>query len=82
MWPGRVGGLGTMVAVTLLGLGLAQSVPLNTVCAAPMTLQNLSQPEYQDIGGNTGEGFMASFVQSFLNTVQPNTFPKGQCHHC
>ncbi|KAG7236379.1 hypothetical protein INR49_001076 [Caranx melampygus] len=73
-WRGR--GLGTLVGVMLLGLSLAQSVPPKTVCAANVAQQNLPQPEYQDIGDNTDEGFMATFVQSFLHTVQPNTFPK------
>ncbi|XP_022619372.1 prominin-1-A-like [Seriola dumerili] len=74
-WRGSAGGLRTLVGVMLLGFSMAQSVPPQTACAAAVTPRSLPLPQYQDTGNNTGEGFMAALVQSFLHTVQPNPFP-------
>ncbi|XP_030011452.1 prominin-2 [Sphaeramia orbicularis] len=65
------------VGILLLGLSLAQSVPPQIVCPAAMAPQSLTQPDYQDsTEEDPGVGFIAAFVHSFLNTVQPNPFPK------
>ncbi|XP_018539764.1 prominin-2 [Lates calcarifer] len=75
-WQGSAGALGAGVGVVLLGLGLAQSVPPQTACAAAPAQQSLIQPHYEDTtGGYTSVGFMAAPVQSFLHTVQPKAFP-------
>ncbi|GLD66495.1 prominin-1-A-like protein, partial [Lates japonicus] len=75
-WQGSAGALGAGVGVMLLGLGLAQSVPPQTACAAAAAQQSLTQPHYEDTTGrDTGVGFMAAPVQSFLHTVQPKPFP-------
>lgn len=68
-WQGSAG-----VGLLLLGLSLAQSVPPQTACPAAAAPQSLSQPQYQDTVEEMG--FMEALVQSFLQTVQPNPFPK------
>uniref|UniRef100_A0A3Q3WNA7 Uncharacterized protein n=1 Tax=Mola mola TaxID=94237 RepID=A0A3Q3WNA7_MOLML len=68
-----------VVGALLLGLGLAQSVGPNAACPAAVAPQGLGQPQYQDTAEeDTGSGFMAPLVQSFLQTLQPNSFPDGQ----
>lgn len=78
------GGAAALVAaagVLLLRLSLAQSVPPPTACPAAAAPGGLTQPEYQKTAKEDGSvGFMASLVQSFLRTVQPNPFPEGQWH--
>ncbi|CAN9499828.1 unnamed protein product [Ophioblennius macclurei] len=65
-----------LLLLLLVSLSQAQSVPPNTSCSAA-TPQSLNQTQYHNATtANTGAGFMAAFVQSFLNTVQPNPFPK------
>ncbi|XP_017268210.1 prominin-2 [Kryptolebias marmoratus] len=62
-----------MVAIgaMLLGLGSAQT------CPAGETQQNLTQPSYQGLAKKQASvDFLASFVGSFLYTVQPNSFPE------
>lgn len=79
-WQGSGAALRAGVGVLLLGLSLAQSVPPHTACPAAAAPHSLSQPQYQDTAGeDTIVGFMAPLVQSFLQAVQPNPFPKGQC---
>ncbi|XP_074501870.1 prominin-2 [Sebastes fasciatus] len=68
-WQGSAG-----VGLLLLGFSLAQSVPPQTACPAAAAPQSLSQPQYQDTVEEMG--FMEGLVQSFLQTVQPNPFPK------
>ncbi|XP_037638459.1 prominin-2 [Sebastes umbrosus] len=68
-WQGSAG-----VGLLLLGLSLAQSVPPQTACPAAAAPQSLTQPQYQDTVEEMG--FMEALVQSFLQTVQPNPFPK------
>lgn len=65
----------------LLLLSLLQSASTNAACPPAVVPQNLSQPHYQNTTGDGVAGFVTSFVQSFLNTVQPNPFPQGQCQH-
>lgn len=78
---GCAGILRASVGALLLGLGLAQSVGPNAACPAAVAPQGLGQPQYQDTAEeDTGSGFMAPLVQSFLQTLQPNSFPDGQCH--
>lgn len=80
-WQGSAGAFGAGLGVLLLGLCLAQSAPSQTTCPSAVAPQNLTQPQYQDTAEeDAGVGFMAAPVQSFLHTVQPNPFPKGQCH--
>lgn len=80
-WYGSAGVLRAGVGVLLLGLSLAQSVPPQTACPAAAAPQSLTQPQYLDTAKeDPGVGFMAAVVQSFLNTVQPKPFPKGQRH--
>ncbi|KAM3862956.1 prominin-2 [Diretmus argenteus] len=75
-WRGRAGAFGAGVGVLLLGLSLAQSTPPQMPCPAGRVPQDLKQPQYQDNPEvDTGIGFMANLVQSFLHTVQPNPFP-------
>lgn len=71
-WRGYTGGL--------LLLSLLQSAATNTACSPPVAPQNLSQPQYQNTTGDSVAEFVTAFVQSFLNTVQPNPFPQGQRH--
>uniref|UniRef100_A0A3Q1F1R5 Prominin 2 n=1 Tax=Acanthochromis polyacanthus TaxID=80966 RepID=A0A3Q1F1R5_9TELE len=64
------------VMVLLLGLSSARSVPPQAACSGAATPQNLTQPQYKEaVKEDTGVGFMAPVVQSFLHTVQPNPFP-------
>ncbi|XP_040906134.1 prominin-2 [Toxotes jaculatrix] len=73
---GSAGALRASVGVMLLGLSLSQSVRPQAACAAAAAPQSLTQPQYQDtIGEETGAGFMAALVHSFLYAVQPNPFP-------
>ena len=75
-WPSRAG---VGVLLLLLGLSLAQSDPPYAACPAVMAPHSLTQPQYQDTAEENGiTGFMSALVQSFLHTVQPNPFPKGQ----
>lgn len=69
------------VGALLLGLSLAQSsVPPQNECQAVPVQQNLTEYEYQNTPEEYDDSeFMSPFVQSFLNTVQPNPFPKGLC---
>ncbi|XP_071760086.2 prominin-2 [Centroberyx gerrardi] len=74
---GSAGAFRAGVGVLLLGLSLAQSTSPQAPCPAGVAPQSLTQPQYQDnTGVDTGAGFMADLVQSFLHTVQPNPFPK------
>ncbi|KAM6922140.1 prominin-2 [Lycodopsis pacificus] len=76
-WQGSAGALRAVVAVLLLRLSLAQSVPPQTVCPAAASPQSLTEPQYQHTAEEDASvGFMAALVQSFLHTVQPNPFPK------
>ncbi|XP_041866126.1 prominin-2 [Melanotaenia boesemani] len=73
----RAGALKSVIGVMLLGLRFTQSVHPQATCSAPVTLQNLTQPNYEVPAKEvTGVGFMSAFVQSFLNTVQPNPLPR------
>lgn len=63
----------------LLLLSLLQSAATDAACSPAVVPQNLSQPHYQNTTGDGVAGIMTAFVQSFLNTVQPNLFPQGQC---
>ncbi|XP_011601630.2 prominin-2 isoform X1 [Takifugu rubripes] len=60
----------------LLLLSLLQSASTNAACPPAVVPQNLSQPHYQNTTGDGVAGFVTAFVQSFLNTVQPNPFPQ------
>lgn len=74
---GNAGAFRAGVGVLLLGLGLAQSVPSQAACPAAAAPQSLAQPDYLETAEeDTGVGFMAALVHSFLHTVQPNPFPK------
>uniref|UniRef100_UPI003AAC36A9 prominin-2 n=1 Tax=Centroberyx gerrardi TaxID=166262 RepID=UPI003AAC36A9 len=74
---GSAGAFRAGIGVLLLGLSLAQSTSPQAPCPAGVAPQSLTQPQYQDnTGVDTGAGFMADLVQSFLHTVQPNPFPK------
>ncbi|XP_008280627.1 prominin-2 [Stegastes partitus] len=65
-----------VMLLLLMGLGSAQSVPPQAACQGAAAPQNLSQPEYEETAKeDTGVGFMAPLVQSFLHTIQPNPFP-------
>ncbi|KAM9365200.1 prominin-2 [Pholidichthys leucotaenia] len=72
-WQGSVG-----IGLMLLGLSLAQSAPPHTCPAtAAASPQNFTQPNYLDVAKkDPSVVFMSPLVQSFLNTVQPNDFPK------
>lgn len=77
-WQGSAAAFRGVVGVMLLLLGLssAQSVPPQAACSGAATPQNLTQPQYYEaVKEDTGVGFMAPVVQSFLNTIQPNPFP-------
>ncbi|XP_059179877.1 prominin-2 [Centropristis striata] len=75
-WQGSAGAFRATVGLLLLGLSVAQSISPQS-CPAAAAPQALVQPHYQDTEGkDSSAGFMAPFVQSFLNTVQPNPFPK------
>lgn len=63
----------------LLLLSLLQSASADAACPPAVVPQNPSQPHYQNTTGGGVTGFVTAFVQSFLNTVQPNPFPQGQC---
>ncbi|KAM4607558.1 prominin-2 isoform 2-T2 [Polymixia lowei] len=74
---GGAGALRAAVGVVLLGFSLAQPPSPQPSCPAGVIPQGVTQPEYQNNPElDTGVGFMADLVQSFLNTVQPNPFPK------
>ncbi|KAM7408753.1 hypothetical protein PAMA_002471 [Pampus argenteus] len=76
-WRGSAGAFRAGVGVLLLGINLAQSVPPQGACPAAAALQSLNQSKYWDTAEqDTGVGFMAALVQSFLHTVQPNPFPQ------
>ncbi|XP_010735887.3 prominin-2 [Larimichthys crocea] len=75
MRQGNAGAFRAGVGVLLLGLSLAQTVPQHTACPAAVAPQNLTQLQNQDTREDTNAGFMASFVQSFLHTVQSKPFP-------
>ncbi|XP_034464377.1 prominin-2 [Hippoglossus hippoglossus] len=69
---GSAGALRACIGAMLLGLSLSQST-----CTKGVAPLNLTEPEYQDTTArDTGLGFMAPLVQSFLHTVQPNPFPE------
>lgn len=69
---------GVEVLLLLLLLNPVQSASANAVCQGSAALQNLSQPQYEvTMEGDTAMGGMTVFIQSFLNTIQPNPFPKG-----
>uniref|UniRef100_A0A3P8TDU8 Prominin 2 n=1 Tax=Amphiprion percula TaxID=161767 RepID=A0A3P8TDU8_AMPPE len=67
---------GVVGVMLLLGLSSAQSVPPQAACSGAATPQSLTQPQYNEtVKEDTGVGFMAPVVQSFLHTIQPNPFP-------
>lgn len=69
---------GVEVLLLLLLLNPVQSASANAVCQGSAALRNLSQPQYEvTMEGDTAMGGMTVFIQSFLNTIQPNPFPKG-----
>lgn len=71
--------LGLPLLLMLL-LSLVQPGSANAACLPAVDLHNLSQPQYQNTTGGSVVGTgLASFVQSFLSTIQPNPFPQGQC---
>uniref|UniRef100_A0A3Q1F1R0 Prominin 2 n=1 Tax=Acanthochromis polyacanthus TaxID=80966 RepID=A0A3Q1F1R0_9TELE len=77
-WQGSAAAFRAVVGVMvlLLGLSSARSVPPQAACSGAATPQNLTQPQYKEaVKEDTGVGFMAPVVQSFLHTVQPNPFP-------
>ncbi|KAI4813157.1 hypothetical protein KUCAC02_024505 [Chaenocephalus aceratus] len=74
-WQGSGGAFRAAVGVLLLGLSLAQSVPPHAACPAAAAPQSVPQPQYQDTEKDV-MGFLSGFVHSFLQTVQPNAFPK------
>lgn len=74
-----LGYTGTFSLGALLLLSLAQSASANAACPPAVVPRNLSQSQYQNTTGGEVVGFVTAFVQSFLNTVQPNEFPIGQC---
>ncbi|KAG8000096.1 Prominin-1-A [Nibea albiflora] len=74
MRQGSAGVFRAGVGLLLLGLSLAQADPQHTACPA-VAPQNLTLVPYQDTEEDTTAGFMASFVQSFLHTVQPKPLP-------
>ena len=78
-WQGSGGAFRAAVGVLLLGLSLAQSAPPHAACPAAAAPQSVPQPQYQDTEKDV-MGFLSGFVHSFLQTVQPNALPKGQCH--
>uniref|UniRef100_A0A8C6SV15 Prominin 2 n=1 Tax=Neogobius melanostomus TaxID=47308 RepID=A0A8C6SV15_9GOBI len=63
-----------VVLVHLMGSALSQVVP--SQCPEGASPHSLEQPEYEATVRPEGN-FMAPFVQSFLNTVQPKPFPEG-----
>ncbi|KAF7219957.1 prominin-2 [Nothobranchius furzeri] len=68
---------GAVMGVMLLGISFAQTVSTQATCSAGDASQNITQPQYQDTVISIIEaGFLSPFVQNFLHTVQPNTFPK------
>lgn len=78
-WQRPTGAFRTTVGVILLWLSLAQSASSQGVCPAAAAPLNVTQPQYQDTDvSDTGAGFMAALVHSFLNTVQSKPFPKGE----
>lgn len=83
-YQGFSGTLGAFVGALLLGLSLAQSAPSNSTCGVNVTMKVLTQPQYKDtITGDSAEDFISPFVHSFLQTVQPNPFPEGECpYYC
>uniref|UniRef100_A0A3P8T8Y3 Prominin 2 n=1 Tax=Amphiprion percula TaxID=161767 RepID=A0A3P8T8Y3_AMPPE len=76
-WQGSAAAFRGVVGVMLLlGLSSAQSVPPQAACSGAATPQSLTQPQYNEtVKEDTGVGFMAPVVQSFLHTIQPNPFP-------
>lgn len=62
-----------VVLVHVMGSALSQAVP--SLCPAGAAPHSLEQPVYEATVKPEGD-FMAPFVQSFLNTVQPRPFPK------
>lgn len=78
-WQGPAGTLMPSLGLLILLFSLVQSGSANAPCPSADFLQNLSQPQYQNTtGGSVVGSGLSSFVQSFLKTVQPNQFPKGQ----
>lgn len=74
-WRGSAASFRAVIGAVLLGLSMAQT------CPAGETHQNLTLPSYLDPAEkHNGVEFMASFVRSFLQTLQPNVFPTGRCH--
>lgn len=80
---GSAGGFRSVMG--LMGVELLvifQLVHSQPTCPAAPAQENLTQPQYEAATQkDPSVGFMAPFSQSFLNTVQPNPFPAGQCHH-
>uniref|UniRef100_A0A3Q1AWX0 Prominin 2 n=1 Tax=Amphiprion ocellaris TaxID=80972 RepID=A0A3Q1AWX0_AMPOC len=76
-WQGSVAAFRGVVGVMLLlGLSSAQSVPPQAACSGAAMPQSLTQPQYNEtVKEDTGVGFMAPVVRSFLHTIQPNPFP-------
>nr|XP_029134978.1 prominin-1-A-like isoform X2 [Labrus bergylta] len=73
---GSAGAFRAGVGALLLGLSLAQSIPPQAVCRAALAQQSLPENQYHETAEGDSGGFLSAFVQSFLNTVQPNPFPK------
>uniref|UniRef100_A0A3Q2UZI4 Prominin-1-A-like n=1 Tax=Haplochromis burtoni TaxID=8153 RepID=A0A3Q2UZI4_HAPBU len=72
---GNMRNLCGVVGVVLLGLSLTQPVLSQTSCKADVAPQNFTQPHYHNTAKyNSKTGFMSAIVQSFLHTVEPNTF--------
>lgn len=70
---GCLGRVLVVVLVQLMGSALSQTVL--SQCPAGAAPHSLEQQQYEDPVRPEGD-FMAPFVQSFLDTVQPRPFPK------
>lgn len=75
-WQGDTGTFMPGLGVLLL-LSLVQPASLDAACPPPEGLQNLTQPQYQNLTGGDVP-FATAFIQSFLNTIQPNSLPIGK----
>lgn len=64
----------------LLGISLAQPAPQNPTCDGSAA-DNLTQPVYLNTVSSNPVGSIAPFINFFLGTVQPNSFPHGECEN-
>lgn len=81
--PSFWGELTTPLLWLLLGLFLLpEPGTCQPSCPAPETPQRLMEHQYETVPNlNLDSAFMSGIVQSFLDLVQPNPFPKGESFH-